>query len=136
MRPLTLSARSGLDAVLAAMLGNALGQVLANASVLAAPADADALAAHAADAADVAAAAAVAASLADHPVPDPELLHQLRVGLRRLRTVLTLFGGLLPPAVLKRGKVFHATPRIIEMVNAALYLRRPLLVTGAPGSGK
>ena len=44
--------------------------------------------------------------------------------------------ALLPPAVLKRGGVFHATARIIEMVNAALYLRRPLLVTGAPGSGK
>ena len=104
-RPLTLSARSGLDSVLAAMLGNALGQVLANASALATPDDADALAADAADAADAAAAAAAAASaaaaatLAHHPVPDPELLHQLRVGLRRLRTVLTLFAGLLPPAV-------------------------------------
>ena len=89
-RPLTLSARGGLDSVLAAMLGNALDQVLANASVLAAPADA---------LAPAAAAAAAAATLADHPVPDPELLHQLRVGLRRLRTVLTLLGGLLPPAV-------------------------------------
>lgn len=27
-------------------------------------------------------------------------------------------------------------PREVEMVNAALYLRRPLLVTGRPGSGK
>src|SRR5690242_10468096 len=27
-------------------------------------------------------------------------------------------------------------PREIELVNAALYLRRPLLVTGPPGSGK
>ena len=44
--------------------------------------------------------------------------------------------ALLPPAALQRGSVFHATPRIVEMVNAALYLRRPLLVTGAPGSGK
>ena len=93
-RPLTLSARSGLDSVLAAMLGNALGQVLANASVLATPDDAPAAAAAAA-----AAAAEVAAAPAHHPLPDTELLHQLRVGLRRLRTVLTLFAGLLPPAV-------------------------------------
>ena len=91
-RSLTLSARSGVDSVLAAMLGNALGQVLANASVLAAPDDADTPAA-------AAAATAVAAAPADYSEPDPELLHQLRVGLRRLRTVLTLFGGLLPPAV-------------------------------------
>ena len=28
------------------------------------------------------------------------------------------------------------TPSAIEQVNAALYLRRPLLVTGAPGTGK
>ena len=42
----------------------------------------------------------------------------------------------LPPATLQRGRNFHATEHIIEMVNAALYLRRPLLVTGQPGSGK
>lgn len=42
----------------------------------------------------------------------------------------------LPPAALKRGKVFHSTGKIVDMVNAALYLRRPLLVTGQPGSGK
>jgi inorganic triphosphatase YgiF len=85
-RPLTLSARAGLDPALAAMLGNALGQVLANASVLAAPGD-------------VAAQPVAAAPPACHPVPDPELLHQLRVGLRRLRTVLKLFAAHLPPAV-------------------------------------
>src|ERR1700690_3486872 len=28
------------------------------------------------------------------------------------------------------------TPSAVEQVNAALYLRRPLLVTGAPGTGK
>ena len=44
--------------------------------------------------------------------------------------------SLLTPAALQRGRVFHATDRIVEMVNAALYLRRPLLVTGQPGSGK
>jgi len=42
----------------------------------------------------------------------------------------------LPPAALQRGRRFHATEHIVEMVNAAMYLRRPLLVTGQPGSGK
>jgi MoxR-like ATPase len=35
-----------------------------------------------------------------------------------------------------RATTFQASPREIEMVNAALYLRRPLLVTGRPGTGK
>ena len=30
----------------------------------------------------------------------------------------------------------HVDPRELDMVNAALYLRRPLLVTGRPGTGK
>jgi len=42
----------------------------------------------------------------------------------------------LPSITVRRGLAFHATSHIIDMVNAALYLRRPLLVTGAPGSGK
>lgn len=36
----------------------------------------------------------------------------------------------------ERGKTFRCTSAIVEMVNAALYLRRPLLVTGKPGTGK
>ncbi len=35
-----------------------------------------------------------------------------------------------------RGQTFQARKEEIEMVNAALYLRRPLLVTGNPGTGK
>jgi MoxR-like ATPase len=35
-----------------------------------------------------------------------------------------------------RGESFDATDSIVEIVNAALYLRRPLLLTGKPGSGK
>lgn len=31
---------------------------------------------------------------------------------------------------------FQTTPEIVDAVNAALHLRRPLLVTGRPGSGK
>jgi len=34
------------------------------------------------------------------------------------------------------GATFQARSEEIELVNAALYLRRPLLVTGKPGSGK
>jgi MoxR-like ATPase len=36
----------------------------------------------------------------------------------------------------KRGETFQAQPEEIEMVNAALYLRRPLLLMGKPGTGK
>lgn len=36
----------------------------------------------------------------------------------------------------KRGATFQARAEDIELVNAALYLRRPLLVTGKPGTGK
>jgi len=34
------------------------------------------------------------------------------------------------------GAVYRSTPAIVDAVNAAILLRRPLLVTGAPGSGK
>jgi MoxR-like ATPase len=34
------------------------------------------------------------------------------------------------------GNTFQASPEEIELVNAALYLRRPLLITGKPGIGK
>jgi MoxR-like ATPase len=36
----------------------------------------------------------------------------------------------------RRGITYRAETREIELVNAALYLRRPLLVTGLPGTGK
>ncbi|WHM35871.1 MoxR family ATPase [Streptomyces sp. BPTC-684] len=35
-----------------------------------------------------------------------------------------------------RAQTYVVTERSVELVNAALYLRRPLLVTGPPGSGK
>jgi MoxR-like ATPase len=35
-----------------------------------------------------------------------------------------------------RGKNFEPSEHEIELVNAALYLRRPLLITGKPGVGK
>jgi MoxR-like ATPase len=34
------------------------------------------------------------------------------------------------------GATFRATPEMVDAVNAALHLRRPLLLTGRPGSGK
>jgi MoxR-like ATPase len=48
-----------------------------------------------------------------------------------------------PPPPWRRGAgsgaapaPFLATPELVEAVNAALHLRRPLLLTGPPGSGK
>lgn len=35
-----------------------------------------------------------------------------------------------------RARTYRATDKAVQLVNAALYLRRPLLVTGPPGSGK
>ncbi len=35
-----------------------------------------------------------------------------------------------------KGETFQVWDREVELVNAALYLRRPLLVTGRPGTGK
>ncbi|MDF5734049.1 MAG: MoxR family ATPase [Rhizonema sp. PD38] len=36
----------------------------------------------------------------------------------------------------KRGETFRVREEEIKMINAALYLRRPLLITGKPGTGK
>lgn len=36
----------------------------------------------------------------------------------------------------ERGRKFEPDEEAIQIVNAALYLRRPLLITGKPGSGK
>lgn len=36
----------------------------------------------------------------------------------------------------RRGATYRAETREVDLVNAALYLRRPLLVTGPPGAGK
>ncbi|MBC7728519.1 MAG: CYTH and CHAD domain-containing protein [Microbacteriaceae bacterium] len=73
-RPLRLPADATPAQALAAMLANALDQVLANASAMA---DAD---------------------LAEVVTADAEYLHQLRVGLRRLRSLLRVYGPLAPPA--------------------------------------
>ncbi|TYK53127.1 AAA family ATPase [Actinomadura decatromicini] len=36
----------------------------------------------------------------------------------------------------RRARAFQTVPETLDLVNAALYLRRPLLVTGNPGVGK
>jgi MoxR-like ATPase len=43
---------------------------------------------------------------------------------------------MLSPGDLQRAVNYRADQDAVEMVNAALYLRRPLLVTGKPGTGK
>ncbi|WP_432838819.1 AAA family ATPase [Dactylosporangium sp. CA-092794] len=53
--------------------------------------------------------------------PSPDPLHQRRLGR------LDALAGMIGP---------QADPFAVKMINAALYLRRPLLVTGRPGSGK
>ena len=49
------------------------------------------------------------------------------------------FGQATSPGVSRRkrrGQTFQTRPNEVKMVNAALYLRRPLLITGKPGTGK
>ena len=49
------------------------------------------------------------------------------------------FGQAASPGVSRRkrrGQTFQTRPNEVKMVNAALYLRRPLLITGKPGTGK
>src|SRR5262249_16506446 len=37
---------------------------------------------------------------------------------------------------LQRARAYQADPREVELVNVAMFLRRPLLITGKPGTGK
>ncbi|QEH32487.1 AAA domain (dynein-related subfamily) [Aquisphaera giovannonii] len=52
--------------------------------------------------------------------------------LRDLAPPWRRFGG----AAETRGRTYLPSPEEVALVNAALYLRRPILVTGPPGSGK
>jgi MoxR-like ATPase len=40
------------------------------------------------------------------------------------------------PGAEERARNYRPDPSVVNMVNAAMYLRRPLLVTGRPGTGK
>jgi MoxR-like ATPase len=53
---------------------------------------------------------------------------------RMRRGDLTLARRIIPPA--DSASTFRVTPAIAAQVNAAIHLRRPLLVTGKPGTGK
>lgn len=75
-------------------------------------------------------------AIAQLPDPPPWRPRRSAVQTERWWPRNALDDARLPAAALQRGRVFHATERVVEMVNAALYLRRPLLVTGQPGSGK
>ncbi|CAL9437022.1 AAA family ATPase [Streptomyces sp. enrichment culture] len=44
--------------------------------------------------------------------------------------------GASSPDRTHRAETYKATAQTVQLVNAALYLRRPLLVTGPPGTGK
>ncbi|MGW6267801.1 AAA family ATPase [Streptomyces sp. NPDC055060] len=46
------------------------------------------------------------------------------------------YGSATSPDRVHRAHTYRATETCVQLVNAALYLRRPLLVTGPPGSGK
>src|SRR4051794_20701301 len=56
-------------------------------------------------------------------------------GVRRLEKVLPPWRD-FDRRETDRAETYLASEREIQLVNAALYLRRPLLVTGPPGSGK
>jgi MoxR-like ATPase len=44
--------------------------------------------------------------------------------------------GPVRPADLERALAYRAAPNELELINVALFLRRPLLITGKPGTGK
>jgi MoxR-like ATPase len=40
------------------------------------------------------------------------------------------------PADIERARNYQVDPEVIDLVNASIYLRRPMLITGKPGVGK
>lgn len=44
--------------------------------------------------------------------------------------------GYGPVGAAHRARSYQASPETVDLVNASLYLRRPLLITGKPGTGK
>ncbi|MDT0529184.1 MoxR family ATPase [Micromonospora sp. DSM 115977] len=44
--------------------------------------------------------------------------------------------GTVKQTDLERARAYQAAPAELELINVALFLRRPLLVTGKPGTGK
>lgn len=70
----------------------------------------------------------------DWTVPEPPPWRPRRASEEQARA--TPPRPALSPAAEIRGKAYQANDDIVRMVNAALHLRRPLLLTGAPGTGK
>jgi MoxR-like ATPase len=73
---------------------------------------------------------------ADGRLPDPPGWRQFQELAPEVLANLRSIVPYLPKAQNERGRKFRALPEQVQMVNAALYLRRPLLVTGRPGTGK
>ncbi|WP_406167890.1 AAA family ATPase [Streptomyces sp. NBC_00996] len=64
-------------------------------------------------------------------LPDPPSWRPLQQGMPPQDSAATP-----GPADAERGRVFQADRELVDVVNAALLLRRPLLLTGRPGTGK
>ena len=64
------------------------------------------------------------------PLPPPWRAFGGEPGLGRPDTADWRFGDRA------RGSTYRAVSEVVDAVNTALYLRRPLLVTGRPGTGK
>jgi MoxR-like ATPase len=72
--------------------------------------------------------------IADLPPPPPWRRFDGRVRDEPVRSEQVSAGARLNAN--DRARVYFPSHDVVDMVNAALYLRRPLLVTGKPGTGK
>jgi len=68
-------------------------------------------------------------------MPDPPPWRPMRAQAPMADRIIPM-DDQLSPKTRHIGLTYQSAPEIIDMVNAALLLRRPLLVTGKPGSGK
>jgi MoxR-like ATPase len=71
----------------------------------------------------------------DWSVPDPPTWRPRRTNEELARTNDAVRGK-LSSATRAKGENYQSNDEIRRMVNAALHLRRPLLITGGPGTGK
>ncbi len=74
-------------------------------------------------------------------LPDPPSWRKFRYHKDEDLSPLSVTHGITPEVEQRfgegaRGAEFQASDEEIDMINAALYLRRPLFVTGKPGCGK
>ncbi len=121
--PLALARRTRVDEAWRAALDECIAQVLANAIGLAAPVGVE---------------AAPARTVANPPDPErAERVHQLRIGLRRLRTALRLFCGWVPPVPDEIGEGARELQRALGPARESdvlAHLVEPALRrAGAPG---